>query len=146
MDDEAELLLQNVPRINLDQVYENNEVSMANKNNKLVGRIKQAMEEQYLYKETGFTITNLAAILTVPEQRLRTTINRKLVFQNFNQFINHYRIREATQLLSNSEEPISKIAMEVGYNSLSAFNKSFKESHGVPPRQYRTVADYSIQE
>tara|TARA_B100000809_G_scaffold92162_1_gene90706 strand:+ start:20406 stop:20648 length:243 start_codon:yes stop_codon:yes gene_type:complete len=80
MDDEAELLLQNVPRINLDQVYENNEVSMANKNNKLVGRIKQAMEEQYLYKETGFTITNLAAILRVPEQRLRTTINRKLGF------------------------------------------------------------------
>ena len=55
MDDEAELLLQNVPRINLDQVYENNEVSMANKNNKLVGRIKQAMEEQYLYKAVSYT-------------------------------------------------------------------------------------------
>lgn len=147
--DEAQLLLQNAPRIDLDQAYGESpfqaeqEVKKLSKEEKLVGRIKQAMDEQMLFKETSFTITKLAATLSVPEQRLRTTINKKLGFRNFNQFLNYYRIKEATQQLSISEEPIAKIAMEVGYNSLSSFNKSFKESHGMPPREYRTVAEDS---
>ncbi len=27
--------------------------------------------------------------------------------------------------------------LEVGYNSLSAFNKAFKDTHGLTPREFR---------
>jgi AraC-like DNA-binding protein len=43
-------------------------------------------------------------------------------------------------LLDPAEEhiPISSIALDVGYASLSSFNKAFKDTHGVTPSTWRT--------
>lgn len=134
---DAELLLQNAPRIDLGSTHNGEEVKVLSKEEKLKGKINEAMNEQKLYKETSFTIAILAYKLSAPEQRLRTTINKTMGFRNFNQFLNYYRIREASQLIAESDEPIANIAMDVGYNSISSFNKAFKENHGMPPREFR---------
>ncbi|MBT8145681.1 MAG: helix-turn-helix transcriptional regulator, partial [Gammaproteobacteria bacterium] len=104
---------------------------------RLMEKINTAMDQQKLYRQTGFTIARLSQELSTSEQRLRTTINHTMGFRNFNQFLNHYRIREATRLLIESDEPIANLAMNVGYNSLSAFNKAFKEIHNKTPRRFR---------
>jgi AraC-like DNA-binding protein len=104
---------------------------------KLLDKLSNAMDQKKLYKERGFTITQLSVKLSASEQRLRTIINQTMGYRNFNQFLNHYRISEAAQLLRDTDEPIANIAMEVGYNSLSAFNKAFKDTHGLTPREFR---------
>lgn len=137
---DAERLLQNPTPIELEHTIEHQEAPPPGQEQKLMNKISTAMDDRKLYKERGFTIARLASELPATEQRLRTTINQTLGFRNFNQFLNHYRIREAARLLRNSDEPIASIAMEVGYNSLSAFNKAFKEVHQETPREFRAQA------
>ncbi|PCJ28647.1 MAG: hypothetical protein COA96_00235 [SAR86 cluster bacterium] len=133
----VKVLLQNSSPIDLRQASNKYDAPTCSKEDKLMEKINEAMDEQKLYHETGFTIAMLAHKLSTSEHRLRATINRTLGFRNFNQFLNYYRIREAKHLVAETEEPIANIAMEVGYNSLSSFNKAFKESLGLPPRKFR---------
>lgn len=106
---------------------------------RLIVKIRNAMEEK-IYRQPGLTIAGLASALSVPDYRLRKVINKQMNFRNFNQFINSYRIKDACKLLKETDEPISNIALDVGYLSLSSFNQVFKESHGMPPREFRVVS------
>ena len=106
----------------------------------LSDRIKEVLEADRLYANPKLTIGELARELSLPEYILRRFINKQLGYRNFNQFLNKCRIEHAAERLRNSAEhrlPISTIAMDVGYNSLSTFNKSFKQQHGVTPSEYR---------
>lgn len=106
----------------------------------LARRISEALEAGTLYANPQLTIGELARTLSMPEYILRRFINKQLGYRNFNQFLNKCRIDHAAERLRNvakQRQPISTIAMEVGYNSLSTFNKSFKQLHGVTPSEYR---------
>ncbi len=100
-------------------------------------RIKQLMEEERLYTQPGLTISDLADAMSVQEYRLRRIINQTMRYRNFNQFLNSYRIEDASHRLLGSKTPISSIALDVGYSSLSVFNKAFKDRFGVTPSEYR---------
>jgi len=105
-----------------------------------IDRILKAMREDRLYAESGLTIGDLATKVSLQEYRLRRLINQTLHFRNFNQFLNQYRIEEAARRLRDPEEahiPISSIALDVGYLSLSSFNKAFKEKLGQTPSAWR---------
>jgi len=95
------------------------------------------MEQEKLYTQPGLTIAELAETLQVQEYRLRRIINRTMQHKNFNQFLNSYRTEDASQRLLESRLPVSRIALDVGYSSLSVFNKAFKERFGVTPTEYR---------
>jgi AraC-like DNA-binding protein len=86
------------------------------------------------------SIARLAESLTMQEYQLRRLINNELDYRNFNQFLNHYRIEESCQRLDDSaqsQHSIATIALDVGYSSLSSFNKAFKEIKGITPSLYR---------
>lgn len=104
-------------------------------------RMNETMETNQLYAKTGLTITELAEALNVQEYILRRFINKKLHYRNFNQFLNELRIKKATARMLHPETQgcqISTIALDVGYASLSSFNKAFKEFHGVTPSVFRS--------
>jgi AraC-like DNA-binding protein len=103
-----------------------------------VSAIRHLMEDEQLYTQPGLTIADLAEALSVQEYRLRRIINRTMQHKNFNQFLNSYRIDDASRRLLDSKFPVSRIALDVGYSSLSVFNKAFKERFGVTPTEYRT--------
>ncbi|MCK4922254.1 MAG: helix-turn-helix domain-containing protein [Bacteroidales bacterium] len=52
-------------------------------------------------------------------------------------FINEFRIGEACQLLINGNQSISEICFATGFNSLTSFNRVFKEFKGVSPREFK---------
>lgn len=99
--------------------------------------IEQTMLEGKLYTQTGLTIANLADKLSIQEYRLRRIINQQLKYKNFNQFLNNYRIDDACKRLRETDAPISTIALDIGYASLSVFNKAFKERYQVTPTEFR---------
>lgn len=118
-------------------------VSERDKDKPLVDRIHHVMESERLYTQPGLTIGMLAAKVSMQEYRLRRLINQKLHYRNFNQYLNQYRIAEAARRLQDpaeSQVAISTIALDVGYASLSSFNKAFKELHGVTPTIFRSRA------
>ncbi len=118
-------------------------VSEKDKDKPLIDRIHAVMENDRLFAQPGLTIGQLATSVSMQEYRLRRLINQKLHYRNFNQYLNQYRIAEAARRLQDpaqSHLPISTIALDVGYASLSSFNKAFKEAHGVTPSSFRSRA------
>lgn len=98
------------------------------------------VEESKLYREWGITIGRLAAAVDIQEYRLRQMINSGLGYRNFNDFLNRFRIQEASRRLADPNElkiPVLTIALEAGFRSISTFNKAFKEIHQVTPTVYR---------
>ena len=102
--------------------------------------VRRLMEDEGIYREHGLTIGRLAAAADLPEYRLRQLINGGLGYRNFNDFLNRFRIDEASRRLAEPSEariPVLTIALDVGFRSISSFNKSFKDTHGVTPTAYR---------
>jgi AraC-like DNA-binding protein len=62
--------------------------------------------------------------------------------KTFSTFLNEVRISKACQLLINAEAPIKRICYDVGFSSLTNFNRTFKSFKGVSPSTYRD--NYSI--
>jgi len=114
--------------------------SQPSSNPRTVKRIIELMEVEKLYQDPELTIIKLAERISYKEHRLRKVINHEMGYRNFNQFLNNYRIKEACRLLLNEDNPdfsISLISLEVGYASLSSFNKAFKDITGVTPSAFR---------
>jgi AraC-like DNA-binding protein len=106
----------------------------------LLEALRELMEEQKLYRHDGLTIAVLAARLAIPEYRFRRLINRRLGHRNFSGFVNGYRLAEARAALADPVQanvPILTIALDTGFQSLAPFNRAFKMTAGMTPREYR---------
>jgi AraC-like DNA-binding protein len=51
--------------------------------------------------------------------------------------VNHYRIEKAKSLLLQSDQQVSRICYDVGFNSKSTFYAAFKKVTGVTPGAFR---------
>ncbi|TLX72303.1 helix-turn-helix domain-containing protein [Labilibacter sediminis] len=63
---------------------------------------------------------------------------KKTTNRTFSNFVNQVRIGYAGKLLIETDKNVSEIAFDSGYNSLSNFNKRFREKNGISPKEYRT--------
>jgi AraC-like DNA-binding protein len=63
---------------------------------------------------------------------------RKVTGTTFTEFVSRTRIEKAKNLLLNPNLRISEIAYEVGFQSLTHFNRVFKTVIGESPTEYRT--------
>lgn len=100
-------------------------------------QLQQLMNEGF-YRRENLTLAILAQQLDLPEYRLRATINKALNYNNFNEYINELRIGEAAErLLNETDTPITNIALDVGYRTMSSFNRAFRKIHQCTPSDYR---------
>jgi len=65
---------------------------------------------------------------------------KKYAGMGFKQYLLHRRIVQAKVLLEETEMKIAAIAMAVGFDDLSAFNRAFKALVGVTPSDYRKIS------
>ncbi|WP_144391857.1 helix-turn-helix transcriptional regulator [Pleionea sediminis] len=90
------------------------------------------------YRTEKLTLKMLADEIDLPEYKTRALINQTLGYRNFNDYINQLRIAEAgDHLIKNPNTPILNIALDVGYRTLSSFNRAFKEIHKQSPSEFR---------
>ena len=109
----------------------------------LLRRLERLMSEERVYRREGLAIGGLAAMLSLPEYRLRQVINEGLGYRNFNAFLNRYRIDEAKAALadpSQKDVPVLTVAMDAGFQSIGPFNRAFKAETGVTPTEFRRLA------
>lgn len=105
-----------------------------------LGRFHKIFQDQHSYLEPGLTIADLAKKMAMPQYKLRTLINKKLGYRNFNALLNEHRIKDACTQLSNPEKdnlPILTIALSMGYQSIAPFNVAFRDIVGLTPSAYR---------
>jgi AraC-like DNA-binding protein/ligand-binding sensor protein len=63
---------------------------------------------------------------------------KKVTGLNFTDYVSRVRVERARGLLLNRNLRVSEIAYEVGFQSLTHFNRVFKRILGVSPTQYRS--------
>lgn len=66
-----------------------------------------------------------------------TDLFKSEVGMSLTQYLKKTRIKKARQLLETTFEPVKAIAVEVGYNDPTRFEREFKKSCGLTPSQYR---------
>lgn len=62
---------------------------------------------------------------------------RRVTGRNVSAFLNDLRVDHSARLLAESDRTVADIAGAVGYETLSNFNRRFRERMGMPPREYR---------
>ncbi|TVZ40905.1 AraC-like DNA-binding protein [Alteromonadaceae bacterium 2753L.S.0a.02] len=101
-------------------------------------QLLQAMQEEVLYTTASLSLSRLSEHLEIPEYRLRDIIKTELGFQNFNKFINRYRVDHAARALKNQPElSIAEIMHSSGFNSHPPFHRAFRDVYQCTPAEYR---------
>ncbi|MDY0989789.1 helix-turn-helix transcriptional regulator [Flavobacterium sp. CFBP9031] len=107
--------------------------------NTQISTLKQYMTEKEPFLDPSLTIQELANQISIPVRDLSILINHH-IDQHFFDFVNEYRIQKAMQILrdqSKNQLTVLEILYEVGFNSKSSFNTSFKKYTNLTPTAYR---------
>jgi AraC-like DNA-binding protein len=104
-----------------------------------IKELKQYMTQKEPYLDPSLTIQELANQINIPVRDLSVLINHHMD-QHFFDFVNEYRIQKAMHILKDTSKKdltILEILYEVGFNSKSSFNTSFKKYTNLTPTAYR---------
>jgi len=102
-------------------------------------RLDTYMKSEQPYLDPEMNLPQLAEALAVPAHHLSQVLNEK-IGANFYQYINGYRLEEAKRRLNSKKtnrDKLLTIALASGFNSISTFNRVFKEFTGQTPSQFR---------
>ena len=88
---------------------------------------------------------NLAKQITLDDIAHAASMSRSYVSSYFKlvtgvspyEYLLTARVEKAIRLLKKTDLPVTEIAQKCGFGSLSSFNKTFRKSNGVTPREYR---------
>ena len=100
-------------------------------------RIEDLMKTQKIYTDKDLTLDKVATLLNTNRSYVSRAINKYSGLGFFN-YINYYRINEATRILSESDIPLKQLCDDVGFISMSTFYRAFQKETGCPPSKYRT--------
>lgn len=106
-----------------------------------ISALKKYMTDKEPYLDPSLTIQELANQFNVPVRDLSVLINHHMN-QHFFDFVNEYRIQKAMGILKNPlkrDLTVLEILYEVGFNSKSSFNTSFKKHTNLTPTAYRNA-------
>ncbi|WP_224491134.1 AraC family transcriptional regulator [Robertkochia flava] len=62
---------------------------------------------------------------------------KKSTGKTFTELVNEFRLRYATRKLIETNESISEICFDSGFNNISNFNRRFKDKQGCTPTEFR---------
>lgn len=96
------------------------------------------MEEEKVFLNMDLSIHKLAQLMDTNTSYLSKIIN-DYYQQNFNSYINKYRIRAAQEMMHDKKfrnYTIEALAHECGFRSKSSFNEAFKKISGLTPGYY----------
>lgn len=124
-------------KISKAHIHTNNDDAEVNP--ELSKRIQQHMETHKPYLSHYLNLEELANQLSMHPRALSVAIKNNF-HTNFYEFINSYRVKEAKQLLEDTDKPnrtMIEILGDAGFNSKATFNAIFKKIVGMTPTQYK---------
>ena len=101
-------------------------------------KIETLMLSDRLFENPELTIADLCGQLGTHPKKISQAINQGFDM-NFNDFVNHYRIRAVIKKIEDGEHELQtliSIAFECGFNSKSTFNRAFKRYTSSTPKEY----------
>lgn len=105
----------------------------------LVQKITDSLIRDKSYKDMDFSLSVLAANLSVPKYRISQAFNMYSSV-SFSAFVNDLRIREARRMLTDKNYQhykLEAIGQEVGFRNKVSFYQNFKKIVGESPGEFR---------
>lgn len=100
-------------------------------------KLNDVMRNEKPFLSSDFSLPDLAQRLGTTIHTLSQVINESLG-KSFFEMTAEYRVAEAKRLLKEQRNiKVEEIAGQVGYNSKSSFNTSFKKITGMTPSEFR---------
>jgi len=101
-------------------------------------KILALIHEEKIYENPKLTLSEVARSLNTNTKNISSVINSGFQM-NFNDFVNHYRIESVKKKLQKGEHHTSTllgIAYDSGFNSKATFNRAFKKSTSLSPKDF----------
>lgn len=103
----------------------------------------KAMEKDKLYTDPKLSIHKVSEELNIPRQYISEVLNLHLN-KTFLDFVNEYRVNDFVERVQNVQYAhftLLAIANEVGFNSKSTFNATFKKIKGLTPSEFKKTLE-----
>lgn len=109
-------------------------------------RVIKLFDQENFYLNKNLKLSNLAHELSANERAVSQAIN-KFSNDNFNKFINSFRIEYAKKLLAGGaldHYTIEAIAEECGFSNKVSFYNAFKSKTGMSPTEFRASKQLTL--
>ena len=98
--------------------------------------INRALGYHYSHFSESVTVGDAAAYVGYTPNYFNTCFHRQMG-QPFGEYLRQMRLTYAENLLRSSQLPVTEVAYESGFGSLSYFSRCFRDQYGVSPQEYR---------
>lgn len=106
---------------------------------------KVLVELEELYSQPGLTLHTLGRRYGISPARLGALFTQA-VGCSFRKYLRRLRVRKALGLLAESGKTVSEVAYDVGYRSLSGFDRDFKGILRIVPSVFRFTAQGGLSQ
>lgn len=110
----------------------------------IMARMQSLIDTTDHYLQPDFTLTRFAQLLGISSKHISQVINER-TGDNFNSFINRFRIDEACRRIDSPTDEYANLTLEaigasVGFGSRQSFVTAFKKVTGLTPSAYQNVS------
>jgi AraC-like DNA-binding protein len=98
--------------------------------------LEAALQGRNLYRNPELSLDRLARKLVIPARRISGAVNR-VRGMNVSQYVNEHRVRDACRRLAETDDPVTQIMFEAGFQTKSNFNREFLRVTGKSPSAWR---------
>ena len=103
------------------------------------GRMREVAAYLCEHAREQITLSEVAAHFAVSPSHLSRVFHQETGF-GLREYLVHYRIRQACDLLLNSDLSVTQIADQCGFSDSNYFGDAFKKATGLSPREYRKLS------
>ena len=102
----------------------------------ITSMLASKIRQDSLYLDPELTLSKLTRKLGIPAKQISIAVNQ-VHKKNISKLINKYRIDHAKHALITSQDTITQVFMNSGFQTKSNFNREFSTMTGMTPSEYR---------
>ena len=123
-------------------MYENMGTSLETQSNKtdIQEQARLQIMLHYIHEnyQQNITLKELAQVIALSKSSILNLFNAYVHMSPID-YVIHYKLKQAAQLLDTTENTISSIAQSTGFHNVGYFCRKFKDVFKVTPGQYRKL-------
>nr|WP_275442437.1 AraC family transcriptional regulator [Pseudoalteromonas sp. OOF1S-7] len=99
-------------------------------------KLEALIHAEQPYLDSELTLSTLAEQVGLNSHNLSQLLNEYLG-TGYHDYINHWRVKHATELLKSTSRSVEEIAFDSGFGTRAAFYTAFKKEHLCTPAKWR---------